>query len=127
MRSTNEHMNQAPKDHPRDSGLNYELLREIDSQGSSNQRELARRMGVSVGKINYCLRALVDKGWVKVNNFRRTDNKWAYAYLLTPSGMSAKMKLARAFLQRKEHEFEQLQSEIADLRREVTQGSPGNE
>jgi EPS-associated MarR family transcriptional regulator len=123
MRSGDEHMKSSNQDLPVDSGLSYQLLRVIDSQGGGNQRELARRVGVSVGKVNYCLRALVDRGWVKVNNFRRSDNKWAYAYLLTPSGVSAKAKLAKAFLGRKEREFAQLQSEIADLRQEVTMGS----
>ncbi|MET0518163.1 MAG: MarR family EPS-associated transcriptional regulator [Burkholderiaceae bacterium] len=99
--------------------LDYELLSEIDKKSDSNQRDLAQRMGISVGKVNYCLRAVIDRGWVKVNNFRRADNKWAYAYLLTPSGAAAKLKLARSFLDQKEREFEQLQREIATLRREV--------
>jgi MarR family transcriptional regulator, temperature-dependent positive regulator of motility len=75
---------------------------------------------VSVGKLNYCLRALVERGWVKANNFRRSDNKWAYAYLLTPRGLSAKLRLTSQFLHNKECEFEALQSEIAALRREVS-------
>jgi len=98
-----------------------ELLRQIDSQAESSQRDLAARLGVSVGKINYCLKALMGKGWIKANNFRRADNKWAYAYLLTPAGAKAKMQLTRDFLARKEREFEQLQSEIKRLRFEVTQ------
>ncbi len=105
--------------------LDYELLRQIAEQQdasdtATNQRELAQRLGVSVGKINYCLRAVIDKGWVKVDNFRRADNKWAYAYLLTPSGMRARMRLTRDFLGRKEREFEQLQVEVAMLRAEVS-------
>ena len=101
--------------------LDYELLRQLGGSESTNQRDLAARLGVSVGKVNYCLRAVIDRGWVKVNNFRRADNKWAYAYLLTPSGVSAKVHLTRKFLERKEREFEQLQGEIAMLRREVLQ------
>jgi len=73
-----------------------------------------------VGKVNYCLRALVDKGWVKVKNFRSSQNKLAYAYLLTPRGATAKAKLARAFLARKETEYEALHSEIEALRSELT-------
>lgn len=108
-----------PGDH-----LHYELLRQIAQhqdapENATNQRALAQRLGVSVGKINYCLRAVVDKGWVKVANFRRADNKWAYTYLLTPSGMRAKVRLTRDFLGRKEREFEQLQIELALLRAEV--------
>lgn len=101
--------------------LDFELLRQLADQQSASQRGLAARMGVSVGKINYCLRALMDKGWVKADNFRRSDNKLAYAYLLTPSGAKAKVRLARAFLARKEHEFELLEREIAALRSEVLQ------
>jgi len=99
--------------------LNYELLRKIEEQDNTNQRDLAVRMGVSVGKVNFCLRAVIKKGWVKVNNFKRSDNKLAYAYLLTPSGVSAKVSLAKTFLDRKEREFEQLQAEINRLRTEI--------
>ena len=114
----------TPPSQQGDSNFDYELLRQIADQHdvsatATNQRELAQRLGVSVGKINYCLRAVIDKGWVKVDNFRRADNKWAYAYLLTPSGMRAKMSLTRDFLGRKEREFEQLQAELATLRAEV--------
>lgn len=104
---------------PSDNELDYELLRHLETRSDSNQRDLARRMGVSVGKINYCMRAVIDRGWVKVNNFRRADNKLAYAYLLTPSGAAAKMRMARRFLAIKEAEFEQLQEEIEVLRKEV--------
>jgi EPS-associated MarR family transcriptional regulator len=109
---------------PPHDDLDYELLRQIEEQKHTNQRALAERMGVSVGKVNYCLKAVVERGWVKVNNFRRADNKWAYAYLLTPSGASAKMRLARAFLERKEREFEQLQQEISALRQEIRSEQP---
>ena len=102
-----------------ENDLDYELLRQITDEPAASQRGMAERLGVSVGKVNYCLRALVDKGWVKANNFRRSDNKWAYAYLLTPRGASAKVRLAHAFLAHKEHEFERLQREIAALRSEL--------
>lgn len=101
--------------------LDYQLLSQIAGHQATNQRDLASRLGVSVGKVNFCLRAVVDRGWVKVNNFRRSDNKWAYAYVLTPGGVIAKMQFARAFLERKEREFEQLQGEIARLRGEIRQ------
>jgi EPS-associated MarR family transcriptional regulator len=84
-----------------------------------SQRELAQRMGLSLGKTNYCLRRLIDKGWVKVNNFRNSKNKLAYAYVLTPSGLSAKGRATTDFLRRKQLEFAQLEREIAELRREV--------
>ena len=69
----------------------------------------------------HCLRALVDKGWIKASNFRRSENKWAYAYLLTPSGVSAKTQLTRDFSTRNEQEFEQLQAAITMLRNKILQ------
>jgi EPS-associated MarR family transcriptional regulator len=108
-----------PDHPPQDHDIHYALLRHLETATENNQRALAKRLGVSVGKINYCLRAVVDRGWVKVNNFRRADNKLAYAYLLTPSGAAAKMRLARTFLALKEREFEELQKEIDTLRHEV--------
>ncbi|PTT75049.1 MarR family EPS-associated transcriptional regulator [Pelomonas sp. HMWF004] len=107
---------------PPGNETDYVLLSHLEAATDANQRELAKRLGISVGKVNYCLRAVVDRGWVKVNNFRRADNKLAYAYLLTPSGVNAKLRLARMFLERKEQEFEQLQSEIQMLRNEVASG-----
>lgn len=104
--------------------LDYALLQQIEDHTEISQRALARGLGVSVGKINYCLRAVVDRGWVKVNNFRRADNKVAYMYLLTPSGAKAKLRLARDFLAQKEAQFEQLQREIALLRCELSQSDP---
>jgi MarR family transcriptional regulator, temperature-dependent positive regulator of motility len=100
--------------------LDLKLLRQLNVQPAASQRKLAQGLGVSLGKLNFCLRALVDRGWVKADNFRRSDNKWAYAYLLTPRGVSAKLRLTSKFLQRKEREFETLQSEIAALRNEVS-------
>lgn len=84
------------------------------------QRELAHRLGLSLGKTNYCLRALIDKGWVKVNNFRNSQNKLAYAYVLTPQGMAAKAATTAAFLRRKQEEYLNLEREIEQLRVEVT-------
>lgn len=104
-----------------DNLSDYELLQQIDHHRGASQRVLAEQLGVSVGKINYCIRAVIDRGWVKVNNFHRADNKWAYAYLLTPAGVTAKMRMARAFLQHKEREFEALQVEIARLRQELNE------
>lgn len=103
--------------------LSYALLTQLEELGSANQRELAQRLGISLGKANYCVRAVIVRGWVKVNNFRRSDNKLAYAYMLTPSGAQAKIRLARAFLARKELEFEQLQQEIHSLRRQIQQAA----
>lgn len=76
-------------------------------------------MGISLGKTNYCLKALMSKGLIKVQNFRSSDNKLAYAYLLTPSGMTEKSKLTAEFLKRKLAEYESLQAEIEQLKTEI--------
>lgn len=101
--------------------LSYYVLRHLTNEPTASQRCLAANMGVSLGKLNFCLRALVDKGWVKANNFRRSDNKLAYAYVLTPSGIEEKGRLARHFLQRKLAEFEALEQEIEALQSEAKQ------
>lgn len=97
----------------------YRLLRLIESRPQLSQRELAREMGVSLGKVNYCINALIEKGWVKARNFRKSDNKLAYAYLLTPRGVERKAAITVSFLQRKVAEYESLKKEISELRREV--------
>ena len=97
----------------------YYLLCQLMDQPAASQRSLAKYFGVSLGKVNYCLKALVATGLIKANNFRRSDNKLAYAYVLTPDGLEARSRLTKAFLQRKLLEFEVLQSEIEILRRQV--------
>lgn len=104
---------------PSTDEVDYELLRQISRTPSTSQRGLAGQLGISVGKVNYCLQALAAKGWVKVNNFRRSDNKLGYVYLLTPSGIAAKTRLTQAFLHRKLREFDALEAEIAALRAEA--------
>ena len=99
--------------------LHYRLLRELTRQPAASQRNLASGLGVSVGKVNYCLRALIARGWIKVNNFRRSDNKWAYVYLLTPSGVAAKVRLTKEFLEKRERDFESLHAEIEQLKSEL--------
>ena len=100
--------------------FDYRLLRRLAQDPAASQRSLATRLGVSVGKVNYCLRALVDKGWIKAGNFKRSDNKWAYTYLLTPTGATAKLRLAKRFLARTVVEFDALRSEIESLELELT-------
>lgn len=102
--------------------LRLRLLRQLTEHPELSQREIAQRLGLSLGKTNYCLRALIDKGWVKVNNFRTSNNKLAYAYVLTPSGLRAKINATSAFLRRKQDEYVQLEREIAELRAEVERG-----
>lgn len=95
------------------------LLRLLAEQPELSQRELSKALGLSLGKTHYVLHALLDKGLVKARNFQRSDRKLAYAYLLTPAGLREKVRLTRAFLARKEAEFEQLEQTIAALRAEV--------
>jgi MarR family transcriptional regulator, temperature-dependent positive regulator of motility len=101
----------------------YKVLRLIETKPDVTQRELALEMGISLGKVNYCINALIDKGWVKARNFRRSNNKLAYAYLLTPRGVQQKAAITLRFLQFKVAEFESLKKEIAELRREVDRRS----
>jgi EPS-associated MarR family transcriptional regulator len=99
--------------------LRYKLLKLLAEEPQISQRDLAGRLGISVGKTNYCLGALVDKGLVKINNFRRANNKLAYAYFLTPRGIEEKARVTVSFLQRKMREYAELQDEIEVLRRET--------
>jgi EPS-associated MarR family transcriptional regulator len=96
-----------------------DALRLLAARPELSQRQLSEAMGLSLGKTHYVLHALLDKGLVKIENFKRNDNKLAYAYLLTPKGLRAKLRLTRGFLERKEVEFEVLQATIARLRLEV--------
>lgn len=98
----------------------FRLLCLIDQHPEYSQRRLADAMGVSVGKTHYLLKALFAKGLVKAGNFSRNPNKLNYLYLLTPTGVRHRLQLTRAFLQRKEQEFELMRSEIARLRNELT-------
>src|SRR5690554_5324256 len=102
------------------------VLRLLEANPDMSQRELADALGVSVGKTNYCIRALVDKGLLKMNNFRNSQNKLAYAYLLTPAGITAKADLTARFLKYKVTEYENLRHEIETLRREVAQAEEDN-
>jgi len=96
-----------------------ELMRLLDEQPAASQREISSRLGLSLGKANYLVRALLDKGLVKMQNFRRSDNKMAYAYYLTPRGASERVRLTSAFLARKVIEFELLKIEIQSLQNQV--------
>ena len=88
------------------------ILRKIQKKPQSNQRKLAKELGFSLGKLNYCLKGLKDKGLIKINNFRKNPNKLNYIYVLTPKGMSEKTKLTLNFMRRKFKEYEELQKEI---------------
>ena len=107
---------------PREAA-HYRVLRLIGEQPEISQRELARSLGVSLGKTHYLMKALLEKGLVKADNFRRSDNKLAYAYLLTPKGITAKLELTRAFLRLKEGEYQSALEEIARLRKELREAA----
>jgi len=93
-----------------------EILKLLDAKPQMSQRDLAQAMGVSLGKANYCLKALMDKGLVKLENFRKNPAKRQYAYLLTPAGLEEKTRITLAFLKRKVAEYEALEKDIEQLR-----------
>ncbi len=105
----------------------YKILKMVSDNPEISQRELARQLGVSLGKANFCLKALVEKGLLKASNFRNSSNKLAYMYLLTPHGIEEKASITMRFLQHKMQEYEHLQSEIEDLRREASKIAMTNE
>lgn len=99
--------------------VRFRLMQFIAANPQATQRDLARELGVSLGKANYCLRALIAKGWVKVRNFSRSRDKTAYAYVLTPKGIEEKINLTYAFLRRKMAEHDLLRQEIERLTAEI--------
>ena len=101
--------------------LEYRALKILEQQPDLTQRQLAAELGVSLGKTHYLVKSLIDVGWVKLDNFQRSDNKWSYAYLLTPKGIVEKAAITARFLVRKKQEFNNLQLEIQQLQEEVRQ------
>jgi len=104
----------APSDNWR-----LQVLKLLQANPSLSQRQLAAELGVSLGKANYCLRALIEKGLVKLGNFSKNPNKGKYAYILTPAGLEEKTRITLAFLRRKEAEFEAIQREIEALKADL--------
>jgi EPS-associated MarR family transcriptional regulator len=100
--------------------MRFKVPHALQQQPDMNQRQLAEQLGVSLGKTNYLLRALVEKGLLKARNFRNSQNKLAYAYLLTPSGIAQKAELTRGYLERKTAEYEALKEEIEQLHADLT-------
>lgn len=100
---------------PKNEDAHFRVLRLLEQNPELSQRDVAEALGVSLGAANYVLRALVEKGQVKVQNFRAADNKLRYAYILTPSGIEAKARLTLGFLRRKHAEYEALKAEIEGL------------
>jgi EPS-associated MarR family transcriptional regulator len=102
-----------------DIELQYQALKQLQRNPRLTQRELAEILGVSLGKTNYLVKSLLDVGWLKLENFRKSDNKMGYIYLLTPMGIAEKAAITRRFLDRKRSEYERLVLEIETLENEV--------
>jgi EPS-associated MarR family transcriptional regulator len=102
-----------------DDEYRYKILKELQQDPNMSQRALAKRLEISLGKTNYCLNALIEKGMIKADNFKNSTNKMGYLYLLTPKGIEEKIVLTQRFLQRKLKEHETLEKEIEQLRQEV--------
>ena len=98
--------------------IHLKILKHIETDPHISQRQLAQELGVSVGKINYCVQALVTRGWVKAGNFKRSSNKMRYLYLLTPAGIEEKARLTASFLKQKIVEHEIITQEIEQLKRD---------
>ena len=116
---------QAPKSISDD--VHFRVLRLLQDNPDLSQRQIAGAMGVSVGAVNYCLRALVNKGQIKVRNFRCSQNKLRYAYVLTPRGVAEKVRLTGAFLARKVEEYDALKAEIESLQLDSLDDAHRNE
>jgi len=101
--------------------VHFDLLRKLEANPKYTQRELSKEMGISLGKVNYCINKLITKGWVKLSNFRRNPNKVGYIYLLTPKGVEEKTRLTFAFLKIKMDEYEMLKEEISSLEKDTKQ------
>lgn len=99
----------------------YRVMRLLQEQPDMSQRDLADKVGISLGALNYCLKALMDKGFVKLENFQNSKHKFKYAYILTPTGMAQKMAMTSRFLKRKLEEYEALKTEIEALKAETAQ------
>lgn len=99
--------------------VRLQIMRELERNPELSQRQLAELLGVSVGKANYCLKALVQVGWVKVGNFARSKQKTNYVYVLTPEGIKEKAALTVRFLERKQLQYDQLKQEVEALKAEV--------
>ena len=104
-----------------DNELHYYILKQLEDNPHMTQRQLAEVLGVSLGKTNYLIRSLLDVGWLKLGNFRRSNNKMGYAYILTPRGLADKAEVTQRFLERKRAEYERLASEIEALELEVSE------
>ena len=99
--------------------IRYQLLKRLEQNPNLTQRELAEALGISLGKTNYCLNSLIERGWIKAQNFRKNQHKLGYAYLLTAKGLDEKAQVTLQFLKRKQQEYDELVKELEALREEA--------
>ena len=107
--------------------IRYRLLKLLEQNPNLTQRELAEEMGISLGKANYCINALIELGWIKARNFKRNKNKMGYVYLLTAKGIDAKARVTVQFLKRKQEEYDELVKELEALREEAALLKPAED
>lgn len=112
---------------PKSEDASFRVLRLLERNPELSQREVAEALGVSLGATNYLLRALVEKGQIKIQNFRTSENKLRYAYILTPSGIDAKARLTLGFLKHKYAEYEALKAEIEELEADLEKNAGRSE
>ena len=103
--------------------ITHKLFTLLKRHPNLSQRELAKEMGISLGKTNYCIKGLIERGWIKARNFKNSNNKIAYTYMLTPTGLNEKAKVTARYLKNQVHEYETLKNEIEKLRQEIS-GNP---
>ena len=99
--------------------LEYRALKTLETNPELTQRQLAEELGISLGKTHYLIKSLINVGWVKLENFQKSNNKWGYAYLLTPMGIAEKTAITARFLIKKQREYNALKDEIAQLQAEA--------
>ena len=96
----------------------FDILRKISKEPNANQRDLAKKLGLSLGKINYCIRALKKKGLIKINNFKKNKRKFNYLYMLTPKGVSEKTRITINFMKQKMKEYDELKKELKENKKD---------
>jgi EPS-associated MarR family transcriptional regulator len=105
--------------------LHYKIIKLVEENPNISQRELAKQLGVSLGKANYCLKAIMKVGLIKIRNFRNNQNKLSYAYILTPKGIEQKAAITARFLKSKQKEYDELKKEIETLKKDLAAEEQG--
>jgi EPS-associated MarR family transcriptional regulator len=105
--------------------LHYKIIKLVEGNPNISQRELAKQLGVSLGKANYCLKAIMKVGLIKIRNFRNNQNKLSYAYILTPKGIEQKAAITARFLKSKQKEYDELKKEIETLKKDLAAEEQG--